>query len=330
MYTFENFVVQDHNRMAFNLATLIAENCDGKYSPLFLYSKPGLGKTHLLKSIEAKVKAEKDISVLYCTAEKFCNEYIEVLHDKNTISNFNEIYGTPQIFLIDNFEFLLDKPGFQQRFFTEFNYLHLQNKNIVIASGEPINAFDSMEERYRSRLRMGMILEIIPPSKAEIYHYCRARMEEYEIILNEEDMKYVCENLSPRNYYVCKGFLNKLKAIKEYQENITMDYEIRSIIPERITKIQPEDVLHTVSQYYELDEKDLTSRKKNQYIAVPRQVAYLLMHQLIPDMTFCEIAEIMGRDSTTVSVGARKIEDEISQSRRLQGDLLKIRQLLNC
>ena len=160
---FENFVVGNSNRIAQNASLAVAMKPGISYSPLFIHSNSGLGKTHLLNAIGNYAKSKDPFTkVLFTTSENFVNEYIQSLSN-HTIDEFNYKYRHIDILLIDDIQFMATKESSSEIFFNIFNSLISNKKQIVITSDKPPRDLRGMESRLVSRFASGLTVSIDTP-----------------------------------------------------------------------------------------------------------------------------------------------------------------------
>ena len=156
-------MVGPNNKFDHAASLAVAESPAERYNPLFIYGGVGLGKTHLMHAIANFIlRNNPDARVLYVTSEKFTNELIDAIRNKNSISTFEfrEKYRNIDVLLIDDIQFIIGKEGTQEEFFHTFNFLHDNQKQIVISSDKPPKAFETLEERLRSRFEMGLPVDV--------------------------------------------------------------------------------------------------------------------------------------------------------------------------
>ena len=72
---FDNFVVGSANRLAVAAARAVADAPGTVYSPLFIYSSSGLGKTHLMGAIGDQIRLRTpEATVEYVTLDGLIEE----------------------------------------------------------------------------------------------------------------------------------------------------------------------------------------------------------------------------------------------------------------
>ena len=163
-YVFERFVTGPHNEYAAAVAHSVAESPATAYNPVFMYADTGLGKTHLIQAIaHATLEQHPELQIKYVTVERFTDDFINAVTDKNRIDGFKQTYRKNDVLLIDDVQFLVEKQQTQVEFFHTFNALYEAGKQIVITSDRPPRELEALEERLRSRFGQGVVVDISRP-----------------------------------------------------------------------------------------------------------------------------------------------------------------------
>ena len=194
-YTFETFVVGRNSQLAHAASLAVAEKPGKMYNPFFIYGGVGLGKTHLMHAVGHSIfKADPSKKIIYVTCEKFTNDFINSI-SAGKMEQFNNIYRSPDVFLIDDIQFLANKEQTQEIFFHIFNELHQKDKQIIITSDRPPKAIATLEDRLLSRFEWGMIADISQPDLETRIAILQAKCTEKEFALEREIIQFITLNI---------------------------------------------------------------------------------------------------------------------------------------
>ena len=313
-YTFDTFVVGSNNNFAHAASLAVAESPGEIYNPLFIYGGVGLGKTHLMHSIGHFIlKNNPKAKVLYVTSEKFTNELIDAIRNKNNISTteFREKYRNNDVLLIDDIQFIIGKESTQEEFFHTFNALYQDRKQIVISSDRPPKEMETLSERLRTRFEMGLPVDIQIPTyetKMAILNK-KAELGGYDIPYEVKD--YVATHIKS-SIRELEGALTKLSAFAKLSSNpITVEFAEEAlkdlISPDSRREITPELIIDIVAEHFNIKSEDILSQKRSADIVYPRQIAMYLCRQMTTN-TVQSLGKAFGnRDHTTILHGADKI-----------------------
>ena len=321
-YTFESFVVGSSNEFAHAAAIAVAENPGHTYNPLFIYGKTGLGKTHLMQAIANYIsETNSSAKVTFVKSEPFLNDLINAIRTSNT-EEFRRRYRKADVLLIDDIQFIAGKESTQEEFFHTFNDLHENNKQIILSSDKPPREISRLEERLQSRFEGGLIADIQPPNYetklAILIKKARdiTSRESLQCEVSHEILDLIATKVSS-NIRSLEGALKKIIAYTVLNGKTPSLVEAEIAIRDFLTtttnkKISSTHILQMVCEYYEISEEEIVSKKKNQSITYPRQIAMYLTRKLM-DKSYKAIAEMYGKsDHTTVKYACDKIEKEIS------------------
>ena len=317
-YTFENFVVGDNNKFAHAAAIAVSKEAISEYNPLFIYGNVGLGKTHLMHAIGNKIlENDSSMKVLYVTSEKFINDLVKSIQDKNYKTElFRDKYRNIDVLLIDDIQFLANKKMGQEEFFNTFNELHQNGKRIIISSDRPPRDMECLEERLKGRFNMGILADIAMPDYETRLAIIKRKVQTEKVIIDDNILSLIATKIDT-NVRDLEGVLNKITAYCSLTHTpITIEIAekaINDIILQKEKIISIEYIKEMVAKYFNIDKKDLVSSKKSNDIAFPRQIAMYLC-RTTGQMSFPQIAKEFGnRDHTTVIHSVKKIEKEIKE-----------------
>ena len=324
-YTFDTFVVGANNNLAHAAALAVAESPGEVYNPLFIYGGVGLGKTHLMHSIAHFIlKNNPEAKILYVTSEKFTNELIDAIRNKNNISTteFREKYRNNDVLLIDDIQFIIGKESTQEEFFHTFNALYEAKKQIIISSDKPPKDMEILEDRIRSRFEWGLLADISSPDYETRVAILRKKEEMDGYNLDDSIIEYIAKNIKS-NIRELEGSLNKIIAYANLEKReVTMELAetvLKDIISPNDKKIiTPEYIINTVAEHYDITPEDIIGTKRNSKVVYPRQIAMYLCRELA-NIPLKSIGQCMGnRDHTTIMHGCDKIEQELQNSQTTQ------------
>lgn len=335
-YTFETFVVGENNNFAHAASLAVADAPGETYNPLFIYGGVGLGKTHLMQAIgNYIIRQNPSLKVMYVTSEAFTIELIESIKTEKNTSNksFREKYRNVDVLLIDDIQFIIGKISTQDEFFHTFNTLRESKKQVIISSDRPPKEFDNLEERLKSRFASGLTVDISPPNyetRMAILHK-KGEIEGYTI--DNEILEYIATNVKS-NIRELEGSLTKLVAYSKFtHSNIDIKFAedvLKDIIsPNAHREITPELIIQIVAEHFQITVEDISSQKRNQEIAKPRQIAMYLCRNMT-DIPLATIGSYMGkRDHTTVAYGANIISSSMKNDESLRNTVEVIMKKIN-
>ena len=337
-YTFDNFVEGASNRLALAAARQVAEGSASgvKFNPLYIHSTVGQGKTHLLQALTHKLKAEHpEMRVLYLTAEHFMYRFVQSLQTQSAIA-FKEALRTIDLLVIDDMQFLHGKQ-IQQEFCHTVNTLIDGTRQVIVAADRPPVELETMDERVRSRLSGGLLIEIGAPDAA-----LRRLIVERRIALTAQHMPgfsvpddvidFIVRNVTTSGRDL-EGAVTRLAGHNQLT-GLTLslamaETTLKDLI--RVTdtrRVKIEDIQRVVSKHYNVSKQDLLSSRRTRSIVWPRQIAMYLAKSL----TLRSLPEIGrrfgGRDHTTVLHAVRKVEEMIGGDEALTQEIEVLKRML--
>ncbi len=334
--TFDNFVVGKPNELAHAAARRVAEGGPVTFNPLFLYGGVGLGKTHLMHAIANEIQARNpEKRVLYLSAEQFMYRFIQALRDKQ-IMDFKGLFRSVDVLMVDDVQFISGKDSTQDEFFHTFNALVDQNRQIVISGDRAPGEMKDLEERIKSRLQCGLVVDLHPTDYELRLGILQHKAEAYlsqsrRVVLQDGVIEFLAHRIAS-NVRVLEGALTRLFAFAELVgREITLDLAqecLADVLRTSERRITIEEIQRKVAEHYNVRLSDLIGPKRMRTIARPRQIAMYLSKQLttrsLPDIG----RRFGGRDHTTIMHGIRKIEELRGGDSQLAEDLEMLRRLL--
>ncbi|HEY3860766.1 MAG TPA: chromosomal replication initiator protein DnaA [Verrucomicrobiae bacterium] len=313
--TFETFVVGENNNHAHAAAMAVAQAPGRSYNPLFLFAGVGLGKTHLLQAIGQHVAASKKTSrVTYFSAEKFTNEYIDAIQN-NQLVRFRRKYRQADMLLIDDVQFLAGKERIQEEFFHTFNALHEARKQIVLTCDRPAAEIQNLEQRLVSRFEWGLVAEMQAPDVETRMAILRKKERAMGVDLPEDIINFLASRIRT-NIRRLEGALIRVASYASLTGNKVTLQTVEGLLRELLHQegrftVNIEIIQKRVAEHFDLRVSDMTSKRRPENIAFPRQIAmYLARH--MTESSLNTIGEAFGgRDHGTVLHACRLVKDRM-------------------
>ncbi len=331
-YTFDSFVVGASNQFAHATAVAVAEQPARQYNPLFLYSPPGLGKTHLLHAIGNRlIEQNPEARVAYLSAEKFVNELIDSLQHRRMPQFRAKYRDSYDMILIDDIQFIAGKNTSEEEFFHTFNALHSSKRQIVVSSDRPPKEIEGLEERVRTRFEWGLVADISPPEIETRIAILKAKAERDDIYLPDDVATFLASYIKS-NVRELEGVLIRLQAQASLSgAEISLEmakHELKSAVPEEGSNFTIESIQNAVAKHYHLKIQDLKSTTRIRTVALPRQIAMYLIRKYT-GLGFKEIGLYFGgKDHTTILHACSKIEAGIENDQVIREAVENIQNLL--
>jgi chromosomal replication initiator protein len=335
-FRFDSFVVGKPNQLAHAAARRVAEGGETTFNPLFLYGGVGLGKTHLMHAIAWDlVGKQPGMSVLYLSAEQFMYRFVQALRDRK-IMDFKHIFRSVDVLMVDDVQFIAGKDSTQEEFFHTFNALVDQNKQIVISADCAPGEIARLEDRIKSRLQCGLVVDLHPTdyelrlgilqNRAE-----RHRAQNPDLLIEPGVLEFLAHRINT-NVRVLEGALTRLFAFaslvgKPISQDLTQDC-LSDMLRSYERKLSVEEIKRKVADHYNIRLSDLVGPKRTRCFARPRQMAMYLCKTLT-SRSLPEIGRSFGgRDHTTVMHGVKKIDELRQKDAQIADDLELLRRSL--
>ena len=331
-YTFDTFVVGASNQFAHASAVAVAEQPARQYNPLFIYSPPGLGKTHLLHAIGNHLLAKNPSArVAYLSAEAFVNELIDSLQHRRMPQFRTKYRDSYDLILIDDIQFIAGKNTSEEEFFHTFNALHSSKRQIVVTSDRPPKEIQGLEERIRTRFEWGLVSDICPPEIETRIAILKAKAERDDIYLPDDVATFLASYIKS-NVRELEGVLIRLQAQASLSvAEISLEMakqELKLAIPREGSQYTVESIQAAVGKHFQIKAHELKAVTRARSIALPRQIAMYLIRKYT-GIGFKEIGQYFGgKDHSTVVHACSKVEKKMVTDPNLKGVVEAIQNLL--
>jgi len=331
LLTFENFVTGKANQLAHAAAIQVAETPGTTYNPLFIYGGVGLGKTHLIQSIGNYIKQEnRHAKICYVHATNYISDVVRAFQTKK-FDEFKQFYNSLDLLLIDDIQFIADKPGTQQEFFYTLNSLIDGHKQVVITCDTFPKEISGMTPRLTSRFSWGLTVAVEPPG---IEMRVAILLQKASLSNNpiSEDVAFFIAKHIRSNIRELEGALKRIDAYSRFHKrSISVELAkeaLKDLLACQNKQISMENIQKTVADFYRIKVSDLLSKKRTRLIARPRQIAMCLARELT-QLSLPEIGAAFGsRDHTTVMYACKTIESLRNTDTALNEDFILLNQTL--
>jgi chromosomal replication initiator protein len=332
MKTFDTFIEGDNSRFAYTAALSVAESAkkpNQGYNPLFIYGGSGLGKSHLMQAIANFVIGHyPKLKILYIASETFVEEFVTANRNKN-MNSFKAKYRNIDMLMIDDIQFIEQKDKTIEEVFHTYTTLYGMGKQLVFTSDRPPKDLLGLDDRLKSRLASGLIVDLQPPAfeiKVAILRN-KAVLEGIELSQGLLEVINIIAEKIKSNVREMEGAFNSIVAYS----TLCGQPVSKAIAKQALSDIiSAEDVMPTadsikkvVSKYYDVKISDLESSRRARNYSVPRQIAMYLCREMTT-MSLPMIGGSFNRDHTTVMHAYDKIKRDISDS---EGFSVVIREL---
>jgi len=329
---FDNFIQGESNDIALSYSKKVCEHIS-RYNPLYICGGVGLGKTHLLNAIGLELQSENN--VMFISAERFMYHFIKSIK-KNDMVNFKDFFRKSSVFIIDDIQFIRGKESLQEEFFHTFNSLMDKGSQIVISADRTPMKLDRVQERIKSRLAGGLVVDIDTPDLELKVKIIKKRILEIEnqfkenINLNDDVINYIA-NESKTNIRELIGILNRVIAFGRVHNKILTTSDCKNILKDifsQIKVITVDKIQNVVSNYFNIPLSEMLSQRRSRPLARPRQIAMFLSKK----MTTRSLPEIgrrfSNRDHTTVIHAVKTITRLSEQDDEMKKNINQIKSFL--
>lgn len=329
-YTFDAFVIGTSNRFAHAAALAVAETPAKSYNPLFIYGGAGLGKTHLLQAIAHYVNEHYPTFVVrYVSTEHYLNQYVDAIR-AGEMADFKKRYREVDVLLLDDIQFIEGKEGLQEELFHNFETLHQANRQIVLSSDRPPDAIPTLEDRLRSRFKMGLTTEINPPDLETRLAILRKKAESEPEPVPDDVLEFIATHIT-NNIRELEGALIRVCAfVSLTKEPFSVELTER-VLGDLLADTQPRPItpaliLQKTSDMFGFSIEEIQGKSRRRPLVTARQISMYVFRELT-DLSYPAIArEFGGRDHTTVIHAVEKVGALMKERRQIYDQVTELTQ----
>ena len=327
LYTFENFIEGQSNRMALAAARAVSENPSTHYNPLFIHGGVGLGKTHLLQAIcHAVLQRSAASKVHYLSCEDFVNAYVYAIQ-KGRLEAFRRRYRTADVLVVDDIHFLAEKEGSQEEFFHTFNALHLAGRQMILSSDQPAQDIRSLKRHLLSRFRSGFDARIMPASYETRLAILAGKADARGWDIPQDVLGYVASTVET-NIRELDGALTRVMgyaALSKRPPDVDLAKEVLQETESPLAaSLSVSEIQKITARYFNKRVADFQTRRWTKSTSHARQICIYLCRRF----TGASLEELGshfgGKDHTTMLYSVRKIERLLPRNATLRSDIERL------
>lgn len=303
-YSFDNFLEGDSNRLARSAGLAVSNKPGGtSFNPLLVFGGVGLGKTHLAHAIGVDVKDKyPEKTVLYISAEKFTQQYIESVK-KNNRNDFIHFYQIIDVLIVDDIQLLSGKAGTQDVFFHIFNHLHQNGRQVILTSDKAPVDMQDIEQRLLSRFKWGLSAELQQPDFETRVSIIKDKLYRDGVEMPEDIIEFLANNIKT-NIRELEGAIISLIAHSSFnKKDITLELAkkiVDNYVKNTKREVSIDYIQKVVSDYFQMDVDTLQSKTRKRHIVQARQIAMFFAKKMTKASLASIGSQIGKRDHATV------------------------------
>lgn len=319
-YNFENFLEGDSNRLARSAGLAVANKPGGtSFNPLLIFGGVGLGKTHLAHSIGIEIKDKyPEKTVLYISAEKFTQQYIESVK-KNNRNDFIHFYQIIDVLIVDDIQLLSGKAGTQDVFFHIFNHLHQNGKQVILTSDKAPVDMQDIEQRLLSRFKWGLSAELQHPDFETRISIIKSKLYRDGVDMPEDIIEFLANNIKT-NIRELEGAIISLIAHSSFnKKDITLELSkkiVDNYVKNTKREVSIDYIQKVVSDYFQMDVETLQSKTRKRHIVQARQLAMFFAKKFTKASLASIGSQIGRRDHATVLHACKTVDNLASTDKQ--------------
>ena len=331
-YSFENFIEGVSNKLPRSVGQAIAEHPkQSTFNPLFIYGASGVGKTHLVNAIGAKIKELHPTKrVLYVSAHLFQVQYTDSVR-KNTVNDFINFYQTIDVLIIDDVQEFASLTKTQNTFFHIFNHLHQNGKQLILTSDRAPVLLQGIEERLLTRFKWGMVAELEKPTVELRKNILRNKIHRDGLQFPPEVIDYIAENVN-ESVRDLEGIVIAIMARSTiFNKEIDLDlaqHIVHGVVHNETKAVTIDDILKVVCKHFDLEPSAIHTKSRKREVVQARQIAMYLAKNHT-DFSTSKIGKFIGnKDHATVLHACKTVKGQLEVDKSFSAEVQEIESLL--
>src|SRR5690606_37981995 len=328
-YTFDSFVVGKANMFAFRMAMKVADQPGVVANPFYIFGDVGLGKTQLMQAIGNYI-LDNDVSkrLLYVKADNFIEDFVSLLSKNNKTDEFNNKYRDIDVLLVDDIQIMANASKTQMEFFKLFDYLYLNNKQIVITSDKPASQLTNIMPRLTTRFEAGLSVDVQVPDLEHRINILKRKLLTFDssIVVHDDILTFIASQFTANIREMEGALIRLISYAQTFNLEITMDVvedALSSILKTRrktdsLNENNYDKIQSVVADYFNISLQDLIGKKRHAKYALPRHIAMYVI-KLKYNLAYKTIGSLFSdRDHSTVLAACEKVEKDMKLDKNLK------------
>lgn len=311
-YTFQEFVVGSCNRAAHRAALSAADKPGAAHNPLFISGGVGLGKTHLLQAIGARVSLRPECTFAYAPSDLLMDELTEAVRNRS-IARVRKRLSSFTLLLVDDVHSLAGKNQVQEEFFALFMAVREKGGQVVLSSDRPPREIPRLHRRLLSRFESGSVIELKQPALATRLLILERKARRAGMLLPRSVLMLLASEIRT-NVRRMEGALNRIAARASFGDGVPEREAVDALLRNDFFGgdaqcVTTRGIQQRVAAHFQVRLGTLLGPSRSRLVVFPRQVAMYLCRRLV-NSPYADIgAAFAGRDHTTVMHACAAIEE---------------------
>ena len=320
---FTAFIANAKNAFPLAAAKEIAEQrADVAYNPFLLCGRSGTGKSHILRSMAATLKqGQTGNRVILASAARFCAD------NPAWVRHPELFWQQCDVLLLDDIQDIAGQSAWQQKLVSCIDACpsaaspstgaRRGGQMVFACTGQP-QALKALDERLRSRLESGLVVELMEPDLDVRMRYLQAMCKERNMSLSRDQLLFIAQRCS--QFRLLQGLLLKVAAFCSVTGCELSQADLENIVRTGVADKTPGclEILGEVARAMNLRPEDVLGGKRRPDLVLARQVSMYICRRKL-GLSYPELGRAFGgKDHSTVIHAIKKIKKNLVSDKALQ------------